>query len=109
MNHVLRNVSSFEVKLLAVEPAVVVLFIPEEDIQVVITQYALGQAVVNQALDEFQDGGAIGATVGQIAEEDETTAFGVGAVVTKAEVGKKVVDGLDLAVSVSDGIDTARE
>jgi hypothetical protein len=73
----------------------------------VIAKDALGLPSFNERLDEIDDSGAIGATVSEVAYENETTAFRVGAVVPKAQVGKQFLEGLDLAVGIGDDIDRA--
>jgi hypothetical protein len=107
VQHPLRNDGSFEEKFPAVEPVVVIFLVAEQEIQVVIAKDALRQAVLDEPLNEGDHGGAVWPTVGEIAHEDEPPPFGVNAVFSIAEAGEQIVEGLDLAMGVSDDIDRA--
>ena len=109
MKHFLGDDGSFEKKFLAEEPVVVVFFVAEQEIQVVVAQDALRQAVLDEPLDEGDHGGAIWATVGEVAHEDEPPPLGMGAVFPVAKTSQEAVEGVNLAVGIADDIDRAVE
>jgi hypothetical protein len=84
---------------LAEEPGVAVLPLALQEVQLVVAQDALGQPPADQPRHQPDDGRAVGAAVGQVAEEHQAAPFGVGAAAV-AELAEQGAEGVDLAVDV---------
>jgi len=73
----LRNDDTIFFVFFAKEPAIVVLAVAEQDVEIVIAKDALRTTGFDQTLNEIDNRWAIWATVGQIADEDESSAIGM--------------------------------
>lgn len=72
--------------LLTVEPAVVVLPMVEQDIQVVVAKHALRPARFDKTLYEVHDCRAVGASISQVTNEDQSAAIGMLPITVIAQV-----------------------
>ena len=56
---------------------IIMLSLPEQDIEIMVPKNVLSTTGIDQRLNKFNDGWTVGATVGQIAEKNKSTTFGV--------------------------------
>ncbi|SRR5579883_964953 len=96
-------------QLVMEKPDIIGFAAAEEDVQLVIAQHALRPLAVHKSADTFEDGGTIRAAVYQVADEDETAAFGMAAlgVVTKSLQQRN--KGIDFAVNIANYVDGSVE
>src|SRR6266511_1406076 len=88
----------------AMKPGVAVLLLTAEQVQLVVSQDALGQAGRQQFGDKRDDSGAIHTAVGQVAEKNKPSPLWVPAVARVAEVAEQRQQGIKFAVDVGDDI-----
>jgi hypothetical protein len=76
-----------------------------QDVEFVVAEDAEGILPVHEVADAFDDGRAIGATIAEVADEDQFAVLGVIAVAAVAEAIHQGSEGVDLAVDVADDVD----
>lgn len=81
----------------------------EQDIQVMVAQNALCPARFNEALNEMDDCRAVGATVGQITYENQSTTIGMDAIICVAQVPQQRTQGIDLTVNIANDVERSVE
>ena len=87
------------------EPAVAGLRRTAQQAEFVVAQYALRTASRHKRSDEANDARTVGTPVTQVADEDKMALIRMRAVLAVAQPGEKVVQGLELAVDVTDDIE----
>ena len=103
----LRNDDAVFLVFFAKEPTIVVLAVAEQDVQIVIAQHTLGTTDFDKTLNEIDDGRAVGATVSEVADEDEYSAIGMLSVVAVAKLCKQRKEWIDLTVNVAHNVERA--
>jgi hypothetical protein len=93
-----------ERSLVAEEPSVIGLLVLHQDVELVVAQDALGRPLGDEPGDQVDDLGAIGPAIDEVADEDQTSSFGVNAVGAIAEQVQQRLERIDLAMNVSDDI-----
>jgi hypothetical protein len=105
----LRHDNATFLVFFAKEPTIVVLAVAEQDVQIVIAQHTLGTTDFDKTLNEIDDGRAVGATVGQIADKDKSSAIGMLPAVAVAKVSEQRAERGDLAVEIANDVERAVE
>jgi hypothetical protein len=88
-------------------PAVAFLARATKDIEFVVAQYALGEAVGYESADEIQDSRAIGTPVAEVAHEDEAASVGMDALGVVAEPLQEVMECINFAMDIADKVEGA--
>ena len=83
------------------------LAVAKQNVEVVIPKNALSSACIDQLPDEGHDSGAVGAAVGEVADKNESAAFGVESVSAVAQTVHQGAQGFDLTVDISHDIERA--
>ena len=86
------------------EPGVLVLPLPGQGVEIVVAKHHRGRPAVDQVGHPPHDPGAVGPTVDQVADEDQSPALGVGAGLGVPQALKEGAEGFQLAVEVSDQV-----
>jgi hypothetical protein len=100
----LRNDDTTFLVFFAKEPTAVVLAMAEQDVQIVVAKDALRPACCDETLDKIDDCWTIWATVGQIADEDESAAIGMLPVVAVAKMSEQRAQRLDFAMNITNDV-----
>jgi hypothetical protein len=70
----------------------------------VVAHYALRPPGLDKVLDEFDDSGTVRATIGQVADKDQTTFVPVPSFVVVAQMSHQLTQCVDITVKVADDV-----
>jgi hypothetical protein len=88
-----------------VEPAILVLGVVQQEVQVVVAEDALRSTILDKPFDQGDNPRAVWPTIRKVAQKDDLSALRVPAQLVVAQVSEECAEHLKLAMDIPDDIE----